>query len=710
VTGGRLAAGRRPPPPRARLAADRVYLGWQYAPGAADPGPAPPRPPPVPAPGHVREWAAAQRREEHLLERPARRGAVASLAIAAAAAGLAAAGQINAYLAGFAVAASAAGGVIAALSLRSGRQDLRDRLTAEESRVAALRAAARQRQAAVQGAHARQIREWRAQRAAFEREPAWFPVSLPLQIDRIDLAGGTLAGWSALVTMVAAPRLSAGGDVTIVDLTEGAVARDLLAVAHRSGIRPLVWVLPDDLPKLDLGAELGSEALADVLAMTVAASAEPGPGGAEGGSAVARDTVILRGLLGVLGEGPAGGPAQVARIAAALRALGQVADPREDLAAGLLTAGELERIGSLFGRGAAERVVVERSWAMQSRLRWLEALGRDLPELPPTRLRVVWLDRRASATGNRVLGAYLVVTLTHLLRQMPPRRKWQQTLIVLGAQGLPGEVIGRLCDACEMSGTGLVIGYRSLPAPVRERLGSGNAAVAFMRLGNAADARAASEQIGAEHRFVLSQLTDTVGSSWTDTEGGSYGSTVGLSDSVSGSTTASLTRGQSRGRGRSRQDPLAPFGNFTGSATRDTSLSWGISDASSLTEAISTSTSWGISTSHAVGTSTALARSIQRSREFLVEQQELQQLPPSAVIVSYAGAGGQRVVLADANPAIITLPTAALRSLDEARGDATTPPAAPSGQARPPQPTLSAAAAPRLSRRGGTAHGSERGR
>ena len=69
----------------------------------------------------------------------------------------------------------------------------------------------------------------------------------------MDVAGGTLAGWSALLTMIAAPRLAAGGEVTVLDLTEGGVATDLLAVARRSGIAPVVWVLPADLPQLELG-------------------------------------------------------------------------------------------------------------------------------------------------------------------------------------------------------------------------------------------------------------------------------------------------------------------------------------------------------------------------------------------------------------------------------------------------------------------------
>ena len=84
--------------------------------------------------------------------------------------------------------------------------------------------------------HAQQVRAWESRREAFDRQLQWYAVSLPDGIDRIDVAGGTLAGWSALLTMVAAPRLSAGGDVTVLDLTEGTVARDLLAVARRSGV------------------------------------------------------------------------------------------------------------------------------------------------------------------------------------------------------------------------------------------------------------------------------------------------------------------------------------------------------------------------------------------------------------------------------------------------------------------------------------------
>jgi hypothetical protein len=282
---------------------------------------------------------------------------------------------------------------------------------------------------------------------------------------------------------------------------------------------------------------------------------------------------------------------------------------------------------------------------------------------------VVALDRAADVTHTQVLGAYVTAALTHLLRRQPRGPAWQHTLLVAGAEKLRGDLLDRLSDACEASGTGLVLTYRSLPAHIRERLGRGNAAVAFMRLGNADDAKAASEQIGTEHRFVVSQLTDTVGDSVSDTGSYSYTSTVGTADSVAVSASESQGRGHGRGHGQSWSG-LGAFAPRTASGHRESNWSEGTSESRSWTGSSNASTAWGLQTARAVAASTSVARTSQRSREFLVEQHELQQLPPSAMIVSYASAAGRRVVFADANPGILTLPTATLASLDEARSGA----------------------------------------
>jgi hypothetical protein len=58
-------------------------------------------------------------------------------------------------------------------------------------------------------------------------------------------------------------------------------------------------------------------------------------------------------------------------------------------------------------------------------------------------------------------------------------------------------------------------------------------------------------------------------------------------------------------------------------------------------------------------------RVLHRSREFLVEPHQLQQLPTTSVIVTDATAQGRRVRLADANPAILTFPKTTLGEFDE---------------------------------------------
>jgi hypothetical protein len=670
VTGGALRTGQ-------------VCLGWQHELLHADPG-LPPRRPVPPDPERLNPgWLAAQRREESLISRPARWAACGCALLAGAVFLLGRAGWLDPALTGLGVVAFGGLAVAGGASAWRGRQALKAAIAAETHRVGAARAAQERDLFAAQEDHARRFRAWHARQRAFAGQALWYPVALPAQTDRVDLVGGTMAGWSALLTSVALPRLAGGDAVTVIDLSEGAVAGDLVTLAGQLRVGPLVWVLPADLPRFDLGVGLPAAAMADILAACVSADRA-----AAGGHDPAPDHALLARLLEVLGDG-----AQICQVTAGLRALAQVGDPREDVRLGRLSAVQLDRITGLFGRAAADRVVIERAWALEARLRVLERLGSDPAPTPPSRLRVVAADPGGGAFGNGVLAAYVTVALTHLLRQARPQRPWRHTVCVAGAQALPGEVIDRLAGACEATRTGLVLGYRSIPPHVAQRLGRGNAALAVMRLGNAEDAKAASEQIGSQHRFVLSQLTDTVGASVTDTAGDSYTSTVGTAGSVSASVSQSQTSGRSRGRGHTGPGgaPLAPRSR---SDSTEASESSGTSDSVSLTDGINTSTSWGVTTSRAIGLNESLGRTVQRSREFLVEPEELQRLPPSAVIVSYASGARRHVVLADANPAIATLPTATGRSLADARL-ATGPaahgvPAAPPSERPPGEPAPAA--------------------
>ncbi|MEV1198917.1 hypothetical protein [Microbispora rosea] len=621
-----------PHPEHAQLQADRIYLGWQYALLYPDPGPPPKRPARedvTEAPVDT-EWVHRERLQKDLLNRPVK---IFRTFMAVVAAGILILGVTGLLTWSFVMLGLVAAGGVAAIctyAIRQGDRAVNERL--DERRRKALREQERRQREIVtaQEEHAAKYRDWAEKKNRFDRQITWYAVAVPDDIDRVDVAGGTLTGWSALVTLIGATRLYSGGHLTVLDLSEGAIAKDLIELARRGGDDPLVWVLPVDLPRLDLGATLKPEAFADVLAHVVSVSEETSRD-------IGFDNAILERVLEVLGEN-----ATISQVTAALRALAQVGDPRDDMKGGLLTASQLERIGTLFGRGVADRVVIERAWALESQLRKLETLGSQAVRLPPARLRVVSMDRQAGVFGNRVLGTYVATALTHILRQSPAsERPWYHTIIVAGADKLRGDVLDRLMDACETSRTGLVLTYRSLTPTVRERLGRGHAAVAFMRLGNAEDARVASEHVGTEHRLELAQLTETF-STAVNGPSGYYTSTVG----------DSRTEGEDKSEGDLRED-------------------------------ITESTEWGRRAP------TVADGVLQRSREFLVEPHQLQQLPTTSVIVTYSTAEGRQVRLADANPAILTFPKTTLGEFEEIRRAALTPPESePEPEPEPEEPVL----------------------
>jgi hypothetical protein len=689
---------------------DRLYLGWQYAATATDPGPPPRRPVPPERQQLSQDWLAAQRREETLISRPSRLAVAAAAVIALALVACVAAGRVPVIIAALAIAACLVTAGMSGYAIWQGERALRRTVEAERLRAERFRADQESQLRASQAEHVRQVSQWQEQRSAFVSQKRWYAVPVPDGIDRVDVAGGTLAGWSAMLTMAAAYRLTTDGEATIIDLSGGAVAADLAGLcAAAGGVPPAVWVLPHDLPRLDLAASLSPGELADVLALSVSVAEEH-----SSARDLAVDTAILDRVIDVL-DGNGTSAVQVRRVAAALRVLAQVGDLRADLAAGLLTEREAGGLGALFGQGATDRVVLERALGMEAQLRRLASVGTDPVRLPRGRLRVIAVDRRASPQSATTLGSFVVTALTHLLGQVPAAHgptSWRHTLFLLGAERLRADVLDRFTDACEGSRSGLVLAYRSMPPHVRQRIGRGNAAVAFMRLGNAEDAKAASEQIGMAHRFVLSQLTETIGTSVTDTVGGSYTSTVG--DSASAGTSTSDTENRSTGTGRTSPSGagVLPL-RGGGSRSSQAGTSWGTSESTSLTTGISTSTAWGVSTSRATGDSESLARSLQRSRELVVEPSELQRLPVTAMIISHGVGVERRVLLADANPAIGALPVATLASLAESGGEPTAlgsvPAQTDSAAARPvshavqdPRPNLGPSPA-RLDWRGGRA-------
>ena len=588
---------------------DHVYVGWRFAQDHPDPGPPPPEPPPESGDDLERTRPVVRYQGENLFNRP--------LKVAAAGTCVGVVILVGAWMFGVLPGRFALGGLLACAlifaitgySIWQGEQAVRDRTRDAQARLERDQRARQRRMDRALEEHALAYREWERRRAAYDRQREWHPVVVPSGVDRIDVAGGTLAGWSAAITMMGAARLAAGSQVTVVDLSEGAVAADLVRLAAEHREDPLVWVLPDDLPRLDLTRNLEPAAFADVLSLVVGAGEEK-----SGNRDLSVDNSILERVLRELGAA-----ATLQQVTAALRALAQVGDPRDDLRRGLLSEGQLDRILMMFGRGAADKVVIERAWALESQLRKLEALGTDPVPLPPSGLHVVSTDRRAGVLTNKILGTYVTTALTHGLRAAPAGSRWNHTLFLCGAEKLRGDVLDRLTDACESTGTGLVLFYRTISKPVRQRLGRGHAAVGFMRLGNADDARIAAEYIGPDHRLTLSGVTDVAGEALVEFPAEPYTSTV-----------AFARRGE-----RPLTDPIWTPVHRPHPA------------GAALVESMAADPTWA-------GTVNAGQRG--RSRELRIEQRQLQELPPTAMIFTHATATGRRIQLVDANPGILALP------------------------------------------------------
>ena len=334
---------------RGGFRSDVLYLGWRPRP-EQDPG-TPPVPPAAAEPQEVTaDWVAARRREHARLARPDRVSSGLALAATTAVISTWLAGRLPGGLALLVAAVAVPTAARSGIRIERGRRELARQLRAEEERVATVREVQRAEQAALHQEYGKQLRGWQQRAAAAARRPHWHPVTLPVSVGRLDVAGGTMAGWAALLTTMAVTRLAAGGEVTVVDLTGSGLAADLLAVARHQGWQPQLWRLPEDLPRLHLGADFSPDLLADVLARTVAAAGGQAPAG--GRHDPAGDAALLRRLLAVLGEG-----ATLAQLTAGLRALGQIGGPADHLGSAELAAGQLARLGTLAGRGSGPALI-----------------------------------------------------------------------------------------------------------------------------------------------------------------------------------------------------------------------------------------------------------------------------------------------------------------------------------------------------------------
>src|SRR5215469_2504282 len=127
------------------LNVNRLLVGYQYATPHPEPGPPPRRPTPPEQERLNPDWAAAQRREESLLNRPLKAAFGIAVALGLAALALGVAGVVDVLVAGLGVICCALVAAVSVHALWQGERALRSRLGDERERVGRMRAAQQSR-------------------------------------------------------------------------------------------------------------------------------------------------------------------------------------------------------------------------------------------------------------------------------------------------------------------------------------------------------------------------------------------------------------------------------------------------------------------------------------------------------------------------------------------------------------------------------------
>ncbi|PXX71330.1 hypothetical protein DFR70_101752 [Nocardia tenerifensis] len=453
--------------------------------------------------------------------------------------------------------------------------------------------------------------EWAARVAEHDRREQrriatttlWHPLRLGPDSARVDVFGGTADGWAGLLGTLGASLLADGARLLVLDFTEQRVAAELAELGRLCGHPAAVTVLPEG--ELDLLAGLTPAEVGEVVAEAVATLREPGAQSAQ-----------TRGLDAELVELVAANlvsPVTFGRIAAGIRLLRSISESEHETT---LSGEEIRRVNRLLD-------VVGSSESARTELRFLggllslldEGTGRraaDSTTWPKAGLRVIATED-ANPRRKDLLDRVVFHRVLHGLRCGRPSGRGG-VLVVAGADHLGLAGVEALARHARRAGVRLVLLIEHLRGDLVQLLGGSDSASILMRMGNAAEAAAAADFVGRGHRFVLSQLSDQIGRSFTE----------GVSDTTGDSLTATTTEG------------------YSGAAVN-------------VSDSVSRAATWSSTTSWSGSDSTSSGRTYARAYEYSIEPTTFQALPVTAFILVETVAGARRVVAGDCNPGIALL-------------------------------------------------------
>ena len=466
------------------------------------------------------------------------------------------------------------------------------------------------------------------ERGAANARPEWGAVPRPLSTRRLDVFGGTLWSWEALLSTYGTSALATGA-VLVIDLSREIVCGELALLSRAAGIEVSTELLPAQLATSTLLSGLGPRELVDAIVESM-------HGGTPEDARAERsmDDRILMKICDALGD-----TVSLARIGAALRML--MGEPDDSPA---LDREERRRVGNELFSVEYRRQAHANLSRIESYIHPIERLGTGPADRGSADLTCIALDSQSRNVRSELLTDLIVQWVTHRIAFSSRPRP---SVIVAGADELARRHLERLSDLCERRGVPLTMLFRRLRETSGEMLGGGT--VAFMRLGNHEDATKAADFIGRDHSFVLSQITKNVGGneSHTDT----------ATDAAGHTDTISLSRsiGTSTNRGTSSPSGLLHTGASTstgGSRTRGS----GTSETDTIGGSRSVTRNWSSAYAYAQGANWSDADTSQRVYEYAVEPVTLQRLPDHALLLVETHLEGGRVLTpVECDPAIVTL-------------------------------------------------------
>jgi hypothetical protein len=431
----------------------------------------------------------------------------------------------------------------------------------------------------------------------------WGAAGISPGVRRIDVVGGNLWGWEALLTVFGASALATRGGLTLVDLSGEAVGAELVQAAVTNGMTVDVQQLPAGLADSDLLVGLDRNQLTNTIVESM-------HGGAQRAERATRsmDHRLLDLFLDALGDNWSMG-----RIVAAVRlAMGEPGPTPE------LSAQERARIADELFSDEYRRQVHENLRRIESFLYPLRSLGSGTPHRSAAQLTCIAVTADSGA-HSELLKDLVVQWLAHRVTTSPDTSR---TLVIAGADDLHRSHIERIADICDRRSVRLVMLFRHLREASLQVLGAG--AVAFMKLGNHEEATRAADFIGRQHKFVLTSITTSLG--------GSHTHTSGTNDSVS------------KGYG-------GPARWYTGILPLDSATSW------------NSGRSWGTSQSFAETTNFNSSEASNRVYEYTVEPRTLQHLPDYGMLLVESSPGGPVLQAVECNPDIVSLPRSSMQPL-----------------------------------------------